>query len=69
MPVKTVVVNRWEVQLDGDLSTPSFSVTPIDADDKSITIRLGTTERTVTVEDWVELNSAVRSKVKYTVKR
>ena len=66
MPVKTEVVNRWECRLDGDLP---LSVNSIDADEKSVKIRLGTTERIISVEDWMSLVAAVNGKVKYTATR
>lgn len=69
MPVKTEVVNRWEARLDGDASVPSLSVNSIDADEKSVKVRLGTTERIVSVEDWMAIVAAINGKVKYTAKR
>lgn len=64
MPVKVGVINRWEAMLEGDASTPGLTVNSIDGDEKSIKIRLGTTERIVTVEDWMGLVNAVNGKVK-----
>lgn len=65
MPVKTEVMNRWEVRLDD----ASLSVNSIDADDKSVKIRLGSVERIISVQDWVALVNAVGTKVKYTAPR
>jgi hypothetical protein len=69
MPVKIEVVNRWEARLDGDASVPSLSVNSIDSDDKSVKVRLGTTERILTVEDWMGLVTAVQDKIKYSATR
>lgn len=69
MPVKTEVVNRWEVRLDGDATTPTLSFNSIDSDEKSVKVRLGTTERIITSEDWMALVNAIGSKVKYTATR
>ena len=45
MPVKVETVSRWEARLEGDASVPSLSVNSIDADEKSVKVKLGTTER------------------------
>jgi hypothetical protein len=69
MPVKTEVVNRWECRLDGNAIAEPLSVNSIDADETAVKVRLGTTERIVTVEDWMGLVAAVNGKVKYTATR
>lgn len=69
MPVKVETVSRWEARLEGDASVPSLSVNSIDADEKSVKVKLGTTERILTVEDWMALVTAVNGKVKYTATR
>jgi len=70
MAVKTNKVNRWEVVLDGgDALTPNLVVNSIDGDDKNVKVRLGTTERIVSVEDWLALASAVAGNVKHVATR
>ena len=43
MPVKVETVSRWEARLEGDASVPSLSVNSIDADERSVKVKLGTT--------------------------
>lgn len=69
MPVKVETVNRWEARIEGGDSVPSLSVNSIDADEKSVKVKLGTAERILTVEDWMALVAAVNGRVKHTATR
>jgi hypothetical protein len=69
MALKVETVNRWEACLEGDATVPGLSVSSIDGDDKSVKVRLGSTERAVYVADWMALAAAVNGKVKYTATR
>lgn len=69
MAVKTVVTERWAVELEGDAANPAFGVNSVDGDPKIVKIHIGTVERIVSVEDWVSLAAAVGGKVKHTSTR
>lgn len=70
MPIKTTKVSRWEVTLEAEnAATPSLAVNSIDGDEKYIRLRLGDSERILSVEDWMALVNAVRGNVKYEATR
>lgn len=69
MTVKTTEVNRWEVMLEGDATTTYLAVNSVDGDDKHVKVRIGTTERIVSVGDWAAFASAVSGKIRVTAVR
>ena len=69
MSVKTNKVSRWEVILEASAIDIPLVVNSIDGDDKNIKVRLGNTERTVSVADWVAFANAVTSNVNYVATR
>lgn len=69
MTVKTTEIKRWEVALDGDGDGAALVVNSIDGDENRVVVRLGKTERTVSVEDWLAFVNAIAGKVKYVATR
>lgn len=62
--VKTTEINRWEVALEGNASTPTLSVNSIDGDEKNVKVRLNMLERIISVEDWLAFVNGVAGKIK-----